>query len=82
MFLTDEEKRMLAGDHSPGIQRAMDLLVKLGDSFDAEKLVPITYGHILDRLDRGRFGKSWKVFSTMETRDFPSLDYPSKKRRG
>ena len=46
MFLTDEEKRMLAGDHGPGIERAMDLLVKLGDSFDAEKLVPITYGHI------------------------------------
>ena len=46
MFLTDEEKRMLAGDHGPGIQRAMDLLVKLGDSFDAEKLVPITYGHM------------------------------------
>ena len=46
MLLTDEEKRMLAGDHGPGIQRAMDLLVKLGDSFDAEKLVPITYGHI------------------------------------
>ena len=37
MFLTDEEKRMLAGDHGPGIQRAMDLLVKLGESFDAEK---------------------------------------------
>ena len=46
MFLTDEEKGMLAGDHGPSIQRAMDLLVKLGDSFDAEKLVPITYGHM------------------------------------
>ena len=46
MFLTDEEKGMLAGSHGPGIQRAMELLVKLGESFDAEKFVPITYGHI------------------------------------
>ena len=46
MFLTDEEKSMLDGDHGPGIQRAMELLVKLGDSFDAEKFVPATYGHM------------------------------------
>jgi len=46
VFLTDEEKSMLDGDHGPGIQRAMDLLVKLGDSFDAEKFVPATYGHM------------------------------------
>jgi predicted aconitase len=46
MLLTDEEKRMLAGEYGPGIQRAADLLVKLGDSFDAEKLVPISYGHV------------------------------------
>ena len=46
MLLTDDEKRMLAGEHGPGIQRAMDLLVKLGDTFDAKKLNPISYGHI------------------------------------
>ena len=46
MQLTDEEKRMLNGEFAPGIQKAVELLVKLGDSFDAEKLVPISYGHI------------------------------------
>ena len=46
MQLTDEEKRMLNGEFAPGIQKAIELLVKLGDSFDAEKLVPISYGHI------------------------------------
>ena len=45
MLLTDEEKRMLGGEYSPGIQRSMDLLVKLGESFDAERMVPISYGH-------------------------------------
>ena len=46
VLLTDEEKRMQAGEYGPGIQRAINLLVKLGDSFDAKKLVPISYGHI------------------------------------
>ena len=46
MLFTDEEKRMLAGERGSGIKRAMDLLVKLGASFDAEKLAPISYGHV------------------------------------
>jgi hypothetical protein len=46
MFLDEGEKRILAGEYGLGMQRAMDLLLRLGDSFDAEKLVPISYGHI------------------------------------
>lgn len=46
MLLTDKEKKMLAGDYGPGIRKSLDLLVKLGDSFDAEKLVETSYGHI------------------------------------
>jgi predicted aconitase len=46
MLLTDEEKRMFDGGHGPGIQRAMNFLVKLGESFDAERLVAISYAHI------------------------------------
>lgn len=46
MLLNDEEKRIQAGEYGPGKQRALDLLIKLGDSFDAERLVPISYGHI------------------------------------
>ena len=46
MLLTNEERQMLDGAQGPGIQRAMELLVKLGESFDAEKFVPITYGHV------------------------------------
>jgi len=49
---------MLGGDHGPGIQRAMDLLVRLGDSFDAEKLIPITYGHMSEDLCPGKFWDS------------------------
>jgi len=38
MVLTDEERRMLAGGYGLGIQRAMDLFVKLGDSFRCGKI--------------------------------------------
>ena len=46
MKLIDEEKRMQAGEYGPGTQRAMDLLIKYGDSFDADHFAPISYGHI------------------------------------
>jgi len=46
MLLTDEEKKMRAGEYGPGMQRAISLLITLGDSFNAERLVPISYGHI------------------------------------
>ena len=46
MLLTDYEREMLEGKYSKGMQRSMDLLVKLGESFDAKRLVPISYGHI------------------------------------
>jgi len=47
VFLTDEEKRMLAGDYGQGTQRAIDLLVKLGDSFGAERMARASYAHAI-----------------------------------
>lgn len=46
MFLSDGEKRILDDERCPGRQRAMAFLVNFGESFDAEKLVPISYAHI------------------------------------
>ncbi len=46
MQLTGEEKRMLSGERGDGVRRSMELLAKLGESFDAERLAPIKYGHI------------------------------------
>jgi len=37
---------MLGGKYGSGVQRSIELIVKLGDSFDAERLSPITYAHI------------------------------------
>lgn len=46
MILTDEEKKMQTGECGQGIRRAMEFLIKLGESFDAEKLVPVSYAHV------------------------------------
>jgi len=46
MFLSDEEKRMLDGEMGQGVRKAMELLVALGKTFDAERLIPITRAHV------------------------------------
>ena len=45
MKLTDEQKRMLDGNEGLGIQKCMDLLVKWGESFDAEKMAKVYSVH-------------------------------------
>lgn len=45
MYLTDEEKRMLNGEHGYLVQKSMEILVTLGDIFGAEKLLPIQNVH-------------------------------------
>ena len=46
MKLTDEQKRMLDGNEGPGIKKCLDLLVKWGESFDAEKMVKVYSVHL------------------------------------
>jgi cis-L-3-hydroxyproline dehydratase len=45
--LTDEEQRMLNGEHGPGVQRAMDFLYQLGEGLEAERMIKVTSTHIL-----------------------------------
>ncbi len=45
MNLTREEERMLNGEFGQGIQSAIELLVAIGDAYDAEKMIPITRAH-------------------------------------
>lgn len=46
MLLTDEETAMLNGGKGPAVQKAMEILVALGESFGAERLVPINNVHM------------------------------------
>jgi predicted aconitase len=47
MRLTDDERDLLAGKHGAPRQWAMDLLIKVGEVFDAEDLVPVTQVHMM-----------------------------------
>jgi predicted aconitase len=46
MKLQDDEKRILEGERGEGYRKAMEMLVALGDAFEAEKLIPIKRAHV------------------------------------
>jgi hypothetical protein len=45
MFLDKEEERIYDGERGLGEQRALKLLVALGEAFDADRLIKITRAH-------------------------------------
>jgi predicted aconitase len=46
MNLTKEEQDMLSGSHGEGIQKAMEILVALGEIYGARDMVPITSSQV------------------------------------
>ncbi|MDR1966210.1 MAG: aconitase X catalytic domain-containing protein [Synergistaceae bacterium] len=46
MKLSDEERRTLDGESGVGAQKAMELLVALGKTFDAERLIGVRKAHV------------------------------------
>jgi predicted aconitase len=47
MILSNEEQACLGGDHGEANRLAMEILVRVGESFDAERLIPIASAHVL-----------------------------------
>jgi len=45
MYLTKEEERIRSGELGKGMQEAIELLIAIGDAYDAEKMVPISRAH-------------------------------------
>jgi predicted aconitase len=45
VHLTREEERILKGEFGEGTQKALELLVAIGDAYDAEKMIPISRAH-------------------------------------
>ncbi len=41
MHLTSDEEKMLAGEHGPVLERSFRLLVRLGEIYGADKMIPI-----------------------------------------
>ena len=44
--LTDYDRSLLAGEHGPGSQMAMRIIVRMAEVFDAGELLDITAAHI------------------------------------
>ena len=61
MILDEEEKKMLAGEYGEGTQKALDLLVKLGESSGAQRMAKISYGNAeYDTIDE----EFWDLITT------------------
>jgi phosphomecalonate degydratase large subunit len=52
MHLNEEEKQMLQGDCGPTVQKAMEILVKLGETHNAPHMIEITSAHIDGNIDK------------------------------
>jgi len=77
--LTKEEEGMLNGECGAGIKRSMELLVKLGEAFDAERPVPAQSAHIhcamsLDLLSELTEGATQcRVITTTHPNAYPNV---------
>jgi predicted aconitase len=68
--LTGEERKMLHGGYGPGTAMAMDIVVKWGEAYDAERLVDVTHTHTaptepLEWLKKISEGAKARTYSTM-----------------
>ncbi len=54
MDLTKEEYEMLEGKYGDSVRKSMEILVGLGECYDAEKMVPIASAHLLGGASDGR----------------------------
>jgi predicted aconitase len=85
MMLTDDEKRMLDGSCGVGMSRAMEIIVTLAKTYDAERLIKISSAHLGATFkSHGIEGLEWvenlveegarcdieKVFVTLNPRSF------------
>ena len=46
MQLTKDEQKMLDGGYGKGYQKAMQILVKMGEFYDAKRLIPVTMAYL------------------------------------
>lgn len=79
MHLAREEERVLAGEEGAGRQKAMELLVALGDIYGAERLIPIASAQVSGASFKtiGDAGTQWLEEISRGTRvSVPSMVNP------
>src|SRR4030043_491761 len=65
MRLTKDEQKMLAGENGEGYRRAMEILVKMGEFYDARRLVPISMAYLVVGPSPSRPGKAIEWLNEM-----------------
>jgi predicted aconitase len=60
MYLTGEENEMLEGIYGYPVQKSMEILVGLGECYDAERMIPVSSAHHLYSF--GGVGKGGSLF--------------------
>ncbi|MCW4051360.1 MAG: aconitase X catalytic domain-containing protein [Candidatus Bathyarchaeota archaeon] len=61
MYLTREQERMMEGEKGVAVRKSMELLVALGEVFEAERLIPVESAHIsgVSYKNLGDAGTEW-----------------------
>jgi predicted aconitase len=65
MELTKDEEKMLSGGYGEGYRRAIEILVKLGEFYDAKRLVPITMAFLVEGPSAAKPGQAPKWLNEM-----------------
>jgi len=67
MFLTDEQKAILNGEKGDTLAKVMESVVRYGELFGAEKLVPITgkYNHLVTSFGLKMIGPIYELMSKL-----------------
>jgi len=84
MYLTRREEQMLAGKHGEAVQLAMEILTKVGDTYEAERMIEIASAHTVmtpyrDIMDAGveiceKFAELGAQYSVPTTLDPAGMD--------
>lgn len=83
MNLTDEEKKMYDGNYGLGVQRAMNMLVKYGNTFNAERMIKVHSCHLFatDPLEFVRYMleevEEVRAFTTLNCLFLPGSEWSS-----
>jgi predicted aconitase len=65
MRLTEDEGEMLSGAYGEGYRRAIEILVKLGEFYDAERLIPISMAYLVEGPSPAKPGSAVKWLKEM-----------------
>jgi predicted aconitase len=65
MQLTKDEEKMLAGGYGEGYQKAIEILVKLGEFYDATRLIPVSMAFLTIGPSPRKHGKTSEWLNRM-----------------